>query len=75
MDIPIIRWLTLNAPHPTPSRLRERGYQLTQAMLYIASEVVASDFGVEEAGAERPEHTPQYVRSASTARLRPEAAQ
>ncbi len=42
--------------------------------LYIATEVVASGSGVGEAGAQRPEHTQQYVRSASTARPRPGAA-
>jgi len=39
-------------------------------VLYIATEIVASGFGVGEAGAQRPEHTHQYVRSASTARPR-----
>src|SRR4030067_1993461 len=32
--------------------------------LYIATEIVASGFGVGEAGAQLPEHTQQYVRSA-----------
>jgi hypothetical protein len=41
----------------------------------MVTEIVASGFGVEEAGAQCPQHTLQYVRSASTARLRPGAAQ
>jgi len=43
--------------------------------LYTATEIVASGFGAGEAGAQRPEHTQQYVRSASTARPRPRVAQ
>jgi len=38
------------------------------------TEIVASGFGVGEAGAQRPEHTHQYVRIASTARPRPGVA-
>src|SRR4030067_11861 len=58
-------------------------------ILYIATEIVASGFGVGEAwpfdsagkkhqlsrwSAQRPEHTHQYVRSASTTRPRPRVA-
>jgi len=41
----------------------------------MATEIVASGYGVGEAGAQRPEHTLQYVRSASTARPCSEVAQ
>jgi len=51
---------------------RERNESGTE--LYIATEIVASGFGVGEAGAQRPEHTHQFTatrpRSASTARPR-----
>ena len=41
----------------------------------MAAEIMASGFGAGEAGAQRPEHTRQYVRSASTALSRPGVAQ
>src|SRR5450759_1430952 len=42
---------------------------------YIATEIVASGLGVGEDSAQRPEHTQQYVRIASTARPRSRIAQ
>ncbi len=58
-----------------PSVIRIRIEGLKGAELYMATEIVASGSVVGEAGAQRPEHTRQYVRSASTARPRHRIAQ
>ena len=53
----------------------EAGIAQRLKFLYMATEIVASGFGVGEAGAQCPEHTQQYVRSTSTVRLRSRVAQ